>query len=194
LNDGNVPTAQVPELAPENIRLQCNVKYHETLFEILAKQYESARLDESKTGPALQILDHPTAPEEKSGPPRMLIVLAMTLSAEILAFSGFCTEQIVTPCGTGRSSLRPRKIESKIERSNAVRQSSHRDDVDTGRSDFTNPVQRDATARFYEGSSCDLLDGCARFRRTEVVEHDGIYFRSEYRFDLISTINLNLDV
>jgi capsule polysaccharide export protein KpsE/RkpR len=81
---GNVPTAQVPELALESIRKQREVKYHETLFDILARQYEAARLDESKAGPTLQVLDHPKIPEEESGPSKVLIVLATTLFAGLL--------------------------------------------------------------------------------------------------------------
>jgi tyrosine-protein kinase Etk/Wzc len=83
---GNVPTAQVPELALENIRRQRDVKYHETLFDILAKQYEAARLDESRSGPTIQVLDHPTVPEGKSGPSRVLIVLSSTVLTGLAGF------------------------------------------------------------------------------------------------------------
>jgi tyrosine-protein kinase Etk/Wzc len=75
---GNVqaPTAKVPELALEYIRKQREVKYHETLFELLARQYESARLDESRETPLLQVVDKAIVPDKKSGPPRALLLLA----------------------------------------------------------------------------------------------------------------------
>ena len=70
---GGISAAQVPELELEYIRRTRDVKYHETLFEIIAKQYEAARLDEAKDSP-LQILDHSSIPDVKSGPPRLLIM------------------------------------------------------------------------------------------------------------------------
>lgn len=70
------PTAKVPELALEYIRKQREVKYHETLFQLLARQYESARLDESREAPLLQVVDKAVVPDKKSGPPRALLTLA----------------------------------------------------------------------------------------------------------------------
>lgn len=52
-----LPTAKVLELALEYVRKQREVKYHEALFEMLAKQYEGARLDESREAPLLQVID-----------------------------------------------------------------------------------------------------------------------------------------
>lgn len=74
-----LPTAQVPELALEYVRKQREVKYHETLFELIARQYESARLDESRDAPLLQVIDAASVPDRKSGPPRMLLILASCL-------------------------------------------------------------------------------------------------------------------
>ena len=69
---GRLSTAQVPELELEYIRRARDVKYHEALFEIIARQYEAARLDEAKDAP-LQVLDEPMVPDTKSGPHRTLI-------------------------------------------------------------------------------------------------------------------------
>ena len=81
---GNVqlPTAKVPAYALEFIRKQRDVKYHEILFELIARQYEAARLDESRDSPVLQIVDRATIPDKKTGPHRALLVLA----AAILGF------------------------------------------------------------------------------------------------------------
>lgn len=70
---GIISTAQVPSLELDYVRKAREVKYHETLFEIIAKQYEAARLDEAHD-PTLQILDRATVPDTKSGPHRLLIV------------------------------------------------------------------------------------------------------------------------
>ncbi len=81
---GNLPTSKVPELALEEVRKEREVKYHETLFDILARQYEAARMDESKVGPTLQILDRATMPEGKSGPSKVLILILSTVGAALL--------------------------------------------------------------------------------------------------------------
>src|SRR5215469_2640236 len=70
------PAAKVPELALDYVRKQREVKYHETLFELIARQYENARLDESREAPVLQVIDNAVVPDRKSGPPRLLAVLA----------------------------------------------------------------------------------------------------------------------
>jgi uncharacterized protein involved in exopolysaccharide biosynthesis len=70
-----IPTSKVPAVALDYIRKAREVKYHETLFEMLARQYESARLDEAHEAPLLQILDPAYYPDSRSGPPRALIAL-----------------------------------------------------------------------------------------------------------------------
>jgi tyrosine-protein kinase Etk/Wzc len=70
-----VPTAKVPEVGLEYVRKLREVKYQETLFELLAKQYELARLDESKDASIIQVLDRAVPPERKSKPRRALIVI-----------------------------------------------------------------------------------------------------------------------
>jgi len=70
-----IPTSKVPSVALEYVRKEREVKYHEVLFQMLARQYESARLDEAHEAPMLQVLDPASYPDTKSGPPRMLIAL-----------------------------------------------------------------------------------------------------------------------
>lgn len=78
-----VPAGQVPEAALEYSRKLRELKYHETLFDLLSKQYEAARIDEAKSAPVIQVIDHAVPPDKKSGPPRKLLVLGA-------AFLGFC--------------------------------------------------------------------------------------------------------
>ena len=70
-----VATSAIPAAGLEYLRRLRELKYHEFLFEILSKQYEAARIDESQVAPALQLVDAAIAPDKKSGPPRGLIVL-----------------------------------------------------------------------------------------------------------------------
>ena len=55
-------------------------KYHETLFELFAKQYEMARVDESREGAIIQVVDAAQAPERKSKPKKALIAMMTTLA------------------------------------------------------------------------------------------------------------------
>ncbi|MEI8326606.1 MAG: Wzz/FepE/Etk N-terminal domain-containing protein [Betaproteobacteria bacterium] len=55
-------------------------KYHETLFELFAKQYEVARVDESREGAVIQVVDAAQPPERKSKPKKALIAMMTTLA------------------------------------------------------------------------------------------------------------------
>jgi tyrosine-protein kinase Etk/Wzc len=72
---GTIPASQVPGLQLEYVRKEREVKYHEALFEMLAKQYEAAHIDESHDAPLLQVLDSASYPDIKSSPHRTLISL-----------------------------------------------------------------------------------------------------------------------
>ncbi|MCE2878090.1 MAG: Wzz/FepE/Etk N-terminal domain-containing protein [Comamonadaceae bacterium] len=55
-------------------------KYYETLFDLFAKQYELARVDESREGAVIQVLDAAQPPERKSKPKKALIAVITTLA------------------------------------------------------------------------------------------------------------------
>jgi tyrosine-protein kinase Etk/Wzc len=55
-------------------------KYQEALFELFAKQYELARVDESREGALIQVVDPATPPERKSKPKKALIAVVATLA------------------------------------------------------------------------------------------------------------------
>jgi uncharacterized protein involved in exopolysaccharide biosynthesis len=69
----------------ENLRLLRDVKYFETIFELLAKQYEIARIDEARDASLIQVLDQAVEPERKSKPKRALITILTALVAGFLA-------------------------------------------------------------------------------------------------------------
>lgn len=56
-------------------------KYQETLFELFAKQFELAKVDESREGAVIQVLDAAQPPERKSKPKKALIAIIATLAA-----------------------------------------------------------------------------------------------------------------
>ena len=56
-------------------------KYQETLFELFAKQYEIARVDESREGALIQVVDAALPPERKSKPKKATIAAVATLAS-----------------------------------------------------------------------------------------------------------------
>ena len=56
-------------------------KYFETLFELFSKQYEIARVDESREGAVIQVVDVAVPPELKSKPKKAIIAVLATLAS-----------------------------------------------------------------------------------------------------------------
>jgi uncharacterized protein involved in exopolysaccharide biosynthesis len=77
--------ADTPTRGFENIQLLRDVKYYQMLYELLAKQYEAARLDEAKDPSIIQVLDPAVAPERKFRPKRAIIVIGSTVGALFFA-------------------------------------------------------------------------------------------------------------
>jgi uncharacterized protein involved in exopolysaccharide biosynthesis len=73
-----VPKGKVPQAGIEYIRRIRDVKYNETIFEILARQFEIAKLDEAKQGALIQVVDPAIPPDRRSFPRRALIVIGAT--------------------------------------------------------------------------------------------------------------------
>lgn len=60
-------------------------KYQEMLFELFSKQFELARVDESREGALVQVVDTATAPDQKSKPKRSIIILGSAFFALFLS-------------------------------------------------------------------------------------------------------------
>jgi uncharacterized protein involved in exopolysaccharide biosynthesis len=56
-------------------------KYQETMFELFAKQFELAKVDESREGAVIQVLDTAEPPERKAKPKKALIAVIATLAS-----------------------------------------------------------------------------------------------------------------
>ncbi|MGP8082358.1 MAG: GumC family protein [Terracidiphilus sp.] len=74
-----VSKGRVPEVGLEYLRKLRDVKYNETIFEILARQLEAAKLDEAKQGALIQVVDPAVPPEFRSPRHRVLIVIGATI-------------------------------------------------------------------------------------------------------------------
>jgi hypothetical protein len=80
----------------DNLALLRNVKYHEVIFELLAKQYEIAKIEEAKDASTIQVLDPAVAPDRKSKPKRTQIVLLSALvTALVLVIWAFANEALL---------------------------------------------------------------------------------------------------
>ncbi len=72
------PLRKMPLLGVTYYDLYRRVKIQETLYEILTKEYELAKVQEAKEIPTVKVLDSANVPEKKSFPPRLLIILLGT--------------------------------------------------------------------------------------------------------------------
>jgi len=82
-----IPAGQLPEAVLQYERQARELKYHETLFDMLTRQSEAAKLDEAKSAPILQIVDHAIPPDKKSGPSRKLLSLGFAAFGFLSALS-----------------------------------------------------------------------------------------------------------
>jgi tyrosine-protein kinase Etk/Wzc len=82
-----IPTGKIPALGTEYLRKQREFKYQQTLWEVLLKQYEVARLDEARDSSTIQIIADATVPEKKYKPKMPLVVAVSTLVGMVLALT-----------------------------------------------------------------------------------------------------------
>ena len=92
-SDINLSKGRVTQSGMEYLRRFRDLKYQETVFELLAKEYEIAKLDEAREGAIVQVVDAAVPPDKKSSPHRTMIVMATTiLSFFVAAFWVFLRE------------------------------------------------------------------------------------------------------
>lgn len=70
---------QLPLLGNTYYDLARQAKINETVYEVLTRQYELAKVQEAKEIPSIRVLDEPVVPESKIWPPRFLIIVLGTL-------------------------------------------------------------------------------------------------------------------
>jgi uncharacterized protein involved in exopolysaccharide biosynthesis len=62
------------------------VKYHETIVDLLSQQFEGARVDEARQGSLVEVIDPATPPDRPSSHYRVVIFLAGILLAFPISF------------------------------------------------------------------------------------------------------------
>lgn len=73
-----VPAGSIPELGMDYTRKLRELKYQESLYELMAKQYEIARVDEARDATIIQVLDRAVPPEKRAKPRRKVMVVLAT--------------------------------------------------------------------------------------------------------------------
>lgn len=76
--------AAAPQEGPDYISRYRDFKYEESLFELFARQYELARIDESREGALVQVVDVAQVPEWKSRPKRAVVALVTVMLVGML--------------------------------------------------------------------------------------------------------------
>ncbi|QNI32360.1 chain length determinant family protein [Alloacidobacterium dinghuense] len=90
-----IPKGQMTQGGIEYVRRYRDVKYYETIFEILARQFELAKLDEAKEGALIQVVDLAIVPDYKSFPKRGIItIVAAAVGLIIGIFAAFFRESM----------------------------------------------------------------------------------------------------
>ncbi len=112
VSEGNLqlPTRRVASASVEYLRVARDLRYHESLYDFLARQLEAARIDEAKNAVVVQVVDRGVPPERKSSPKRLLIVAIATLDR--ISVNQFCS-----PCSRGHSPQTARPGRSRAPRS-----------------------------------------------------------------------------
>lgn len=83
--DPLLPAGRIPEIGTEYMRKLRDFKFNETLYELLTKQYEIAKLDEARDAVIIQVIDKAVPPDKKAKPKRMLMIMISTLSGLIFS-------------------------------------------------------------------------------------------------------------
>jgi capsule polysaccharide export protein KpsE/RkpR len=83
--DPLMSSERVPATGMEYLRKLRQLKYNETLYELLVKQFELAKLDEARDAVVIQVIDRAVPPERKSRPRRAQIVLLATITMLFLS-------------------------------------------------------------------------------------------------------------
>jgi uncharacterized protein involved in exopolysaccharide biosynthesis len=85
LTNAEIAMDRTPNTSLQYLGVLRNLKFEESIYQVLVKQYEIAKLDEAKNAPLIQIMDKAIVPERKSKPKRGLIVILTTITAFFIA-------------------------------------------------------------------------------------------------------------
>jgi len=80
-----VPTGNLPSAGTEYLRRMRDLKFNETLYELLISQYQTAKLDEARDAVTVQVIEKAVPPEDKVRPKRLMMVAIGMIGGFFLA-------------------------------------------------------------------------------------------------------------
>ncbi len=84
-DESKLSTKKVSVYGIEYIRKIREFKFNEAMYELMLKQYESAKLDESRDASVIQTVENPEIPQKRYKPKRKIIVAVSTFTALFFA-------------------------------------------------------------------------------------------------------------
>lgn len=75
-----VPTGNMPSTGTQYVRLMRDLKFNETLYELLFGQFQAAKIDEARDAAVIQVIEKAVPPEKRSRPKRRLMVILAIIS------------------------------------------------------------------------------------------------------------------
>jgi len=97
---------QLPVLGVRYFDLFREAKIQEAVYEALTQQYEMSKVQEAKETPTVKVLDAASLPQTKSFPPRILIIMMIT----VLSLAGACYWTLVRVRWQRTDPSDPRKV------------------------------------------------------------------------------------
>ena len=91
-----LPKGTLQESSIEYIQKLRDVKYYETIFDLMARQYEIAKVDEAREGATIQVVDPAVVPDHRTSPKRTLIVLGFAVLGLFLGILWVFTDEGLT--------------------------------------------------------------------------------------------------
>ena len=93
--DPLMPTGRVPEIGTEYVRKLRDLKFNETLYQLMIQQYEAAKLDEARDAAIIQVIDKAIPPEKRiKAKRRQMVMTAMVAGFFASVFLAFFIEYI----------------------------------------------------------------------------------------------------
>ncbi len=90
-----IPFADVPEVGARLAEFLRDVKVQETVWQLLNQQFYSAKIQEARDTPTVQVLDAAVQPERRTRPKRkLLVVVTSFLTFVFSVFWAFCLEYV----------------------------------------------------------------------------------------------------
>ena len=89
------PAGKVTQAYLDSLRALREVRYRETIQDLLMRQYEGARVDEAREGPLIQVAEPAVPPDTPSRYKRWILLAALVLAIPMGLFSAWLADLVV---------------------------------------------------------------------------------------------------